>query len=155
MAPGLRLACSGKRVRRLACVDPARPHIRRETRRIVMAEVDVSQIHFTAMYRWMDRGLSEWLADVGWSFTLLLREGVGIPIVDSRCRFDRRILLDDIITIETSVGGIGTTSFRSRHRFLRGEELCAEGELVHVCIERGDRSPVPVPDWIRAAATPE
>ena len=60
-----------------------------------------------------------------------------------------------MITIETSVGGIGNTSFRSRHRFLRGEEPCAEGELTHVCIERGERTPVPVPEWIRAAATPE
>ena len=148
-------ARSGKRARRLARMDLERPHIRRETRRIVMAEVDVSQIHFTAVYRWMDRGLSEWLADVGWPFTRLLSEGVGIPIVDSRCRFDRRILLDDMITIETSVGGIGTTSFRSRHRFLRDDELCAEGELVHVCIERAGRTPVPVPDWIRGAAAPD
>ena len=118
-----------------------------------MSEVDVSQIHFSTAYIWMDRGLCEWVADLGWPFTRLLEEGVGIPIVDTRCRFDRRILLDDMITIETSVGGVGTTSFRSRHRFLRGHELCAEGELTHVCIERGDRTPVPVPEWIRAAAT--
>lgn len=129
------------------------PHIRRETRRIVMSEIDVSQIHFTTAYRWMDRGLCEWLADVGWPFTRLLEEGVGIPIVNSQCRFDARILLDDMITIETSVGGVGTTSFRSRHRFLRGDELCAEGELTHVCIERGGRTPVAVPEWIRQAAT--
>ena len=131
------------------------PHIHVETRRIVMSEVDVSQIHFTTAYRWMDRGLCEWLADLDWPFTRLLEEGVGIPIVESRCRFLERILLDDMITIETSVGGVGTTSFRSRHRFLRGDELCAEGELVHVCIEREGRTPVPVPEWIRAAATPE
>ena len=130
-------------------------HIRRETRRIVMSEIDVSQIHFTTAYRWMDRGLCEWLADLDWPFTRLLEEGVGIPIVESRCRFLERILLDDMVTIETSVGGVGTTSFRSRHRFLRGDDLCAEGELVHVCIEREGRTPVPVPEWIRAAATPE
>ena len=130
-------------------------HIRRETRRIVMSEIDVSQIHFTTAYRWMDRGLCEWLADLDWPFTRLLEEGVGIPIVESRCRFLERILLDDMITIETSVGGVGTTSFRSHHRFLRGDELCAEGELVHVCIEREGRTPVPVPAWIRAAATPD
>ncbi len=130
------------------------PHVRRETRRIVMSEVDVSQIHFTNFFRWMDRGLCEWLADVGYSFTRLLDEGVGIPIVDSRCRFLHRVLLDDLITVETTVGGIGTTSFRSRHRFLRGDEVMAEGELVHVCIARGDRRPIPVPDWLRAAATP-
>ena len=78
---------------------------------------------------------------------------MGIPVVNSQCRFDQRMLLDDIITIETSAGGVGNTSFRSRHRFLRGGTLCAEGELTHVCIERGGRSPVPVPGWIRSAAT--
>ncbi|MSO44078.1 MAG: acyl-CoA thioesterase [Thermoleophilia bacterium] len=129
------------------------PQVRRETRRIVMSEIDVSQVHFTTAYAWMDRGLCEWLADRGWPFTRLIEEGVGIPVVDSRCRFDARILLDDIITIETTVGGVGSTSFRSRHRFLRGTELCAEGELVHVCIERAGRTPVRVPDWIREAAT--
>ena len=129
------------------------PYIHVQTRRVVMGEVDVSQIHFTMAYQWMDRGLTEWLAEVGWSFTRLLNEGVGIPIVNSQCRFERRMLLDDIITLETSVGGIGTTSFRSRHRFMRDGELCALGELTHVCIERGDRAPVPVPDWIRERAT--
>ena len=129
------------------------PHIHVETRRIVMSEVDVSQIHFTMAYIWMDRGLCEWVADLGWPFTRLLEEGVGIPIVNSQCRFDQRILLDDVITIETTAGGVGNTSFRSRHRFLRDGVLCAEGELTHVCIERGGRSPVTVPDWIRRAAT--
>ena len=133
----------------------AEPHIHVETRRIVMSEVDVSQIHFTMAYAWMDRGLCEWVADLGWPFTRLLEEGVGIPIVNSQCRFIQRMLLDDVITIETSAGGVGTTSFRSRHRFMRDGELCAEGELTHVCIERGGRTPVPVPGWIRAAATPD
>lgn len=126
-----------------------------ETRRIVMSEVDVSQIHFTNLFRWMDRGLCEWLADLGWPFTRLMEVGVGIPIVDSRCRFLHRVLLDDVITIETTAGGIGTTSFRSRHRFLRDGLLVAEGELVHVCIDRSDRRPIPVPGWLRAAATPD
>ena len=133
----------------------AEPHIHVETRRIVMSEVDVSQIHFTMAYAWMDRGLCEWVADLGWPFTRLLEDGVGIPIVNSQCRFIQRMLLDDVITIETSAGGVGTTSFRSRHRFIRDGELCAEGELTHVCIERGGRTPVPVPGWIRAAATPD
>jgi acyl-CoA thioester hydrolase len=129
--------------------------VRSETRRIVMSEVDVSQIHFTTLFAWMDRGLCEWLADVGHPFTRLMAESVGIPIVDSRCRFLHRILLDDLITLETRVSGVGTTSFRSRHRFLRDGVLVAEGELVHVCIERADRRPVPVPGWLREAAAPE
>jgi YbgC/YbaW family acyl-CoA thioester hydrolase len=130
------------------------PHVRTETRRIVMSEVDVSQIHYVTVHAWMDRGLCEWLADVGRPFTRLLEEDVGIPVVGTSSRFVERIRLDDLITIRTSVGGIGRTSFRSRHRFLRDDLLVAEGELVHVCIDRRDRRPVPVPGWLREAAEP-
>ena len=70
-----------------------------------MAEVDVAQIHFTAVHRWMDRGLSEWLAEVGHPFTALLETGPGIPIVESRCSFVGRILLDDVIDQRSEIGG--------------------------------------------------
>ena len=46
---------------------------------VVMSEVDVAQIHFTAVHRWMDRGLSEWLVEVGHPFTRLLEDGPGHP----------------------------------------------------------------------------
>jgi acyl-CoA thioester hydrolase len=125
------------------------PHVHTHRFRVVMAEVDVSQIHFTNIFRWMDRGLSEWLAAVGRPFTRLVEEGPGIPIVDARCRFLGRIMLDDELTLTTFITGIGRTSFRSRHDFARGDEIVAAGELVHVCVDRPTRTPVPVPDWLR------
>jgi acyl-CoA thioester hydrolase len=128
------------------------PHVHRQSFRVVMAEVDASQIHFTAIYRWMDRGFSEWLAEVGHPFTRILDEGPGVPIVDSRCSFLGRIALDDLLELRTVIGGIGRTSFRSRHEFTRGGEVVARGELVHVCVNRQTREPVPVPDWLRERA---
>ena len=67
-------------------------YIHRRTFRVVMSEVDVAQIHFTNAFRWMDRGLSEWLAEIGHPFTSVLETGPGIPIVDARCAFLGRIL---------------------------------------------------------------
>jgi acyl-CoA thioester hydrolase len=131
------------------------PHVHTHRFRVVMSEVDASQIHFTAVFRWMDRGLSEWLAAVGRPFTRLLEEGPGIPIVDARCRFLGRIMLDDELTLSTYVTGIGTTSFRSRHDFARGDEIVAAGELVHVCVDRPTREPIPVPGWLRQQERPE
>jgi acyl-CoA thioester hydrolase len=130
------------------------PHVHVETFRVAMVEVDASQIHFTNFYRWMDRSWTAWLAEVGRPFTRILEEGPGIPIVESHCGFRARVMLDDLVTVRTSAGGIGRTSFRSRHRFTRGEELVAEGELVHVCVDRATREPVPVPGWLRERAEP-
>jgi acyl-CoA thioester hydrolase len=131
------------------------PHVHTQAFRVVMAEVDASQIHFTAVYRWMDRGLSEWLAEIGRPFTRILEEGPGIPIVDSRCAFLGRITLDDEIVLRTTVGGVGRTSFRSLHEFTRAGEPMARGELVHVCVNRATRDTVPVPAWLRERAIVE
>lgn len=119
------------------------------TRRIVMGEVDVAQIHFTTFAAWMDRALTEWLAEAGKPFTVLLVEGPGIPIVDVHLTIEKRVMLDDLITLRTSLGGVGRTSFRSRHEFSRHDGVVARGELVHVCVDRETRAPVPVPDWLR------
>jgi acyl-CoA thioester hydrolase len=127
-------------------------HIHRTTFRVVMSEVDVAQIHFTNLFRWMDRGFCEWLAEVDHPFTRLLETGPGIPIVDAHCSFQGRILLDDLIEQATEVGGIGRTSFRSRHTFTRDGQTVAQGELVHVCVDRQTRETVPVPGWLRERA---
>ena len=129
-------------------------YVHRATFRVVMSEVDVAQIHFSAVHRWMDRGLSEWLAEIGHPFTQILETGPGIPIVETRCSFLGRIMLDDVIDQATEIGGIGRTSFRSRHDFARAGEIMARGELVHVCVDRATREPVPVPDWLRERAVP-
>lgn len=142
VAPGSPLGCAA-----------VPPHVHTQRFRVAMAEVDASQIHFTAVYRWMDRGLSEWLAEIGHPFTRILAEGPGIPIVDSRCGFFGRIMLDDEVAVRTDVGGVGRTSFRSRHLVTRGDEVVARGELVHVCVDRATRATVPVPGWLREAAT--
>lgn len=117
--------------------------------RIVMSEVDVAQIHFTTLFRWMDRGLTEWLAQADHPFTRILEEGPGIPVVDANVSISLRLLLDDEVEIRSYVGGIGTTSFRSLHVFRRDGEIAAEGRIVHVCVDRESRTPIPVPEWIR------
>jgi YbgC/YbaW family acyl-CoA thioester hydrolase len=133
----------------------ADPHIHIQTRRIVMSEVDVAQIHFLTFHRWIDRGMSEWLAEIGWPFTRILETGPGIPIVDTHLSIAKRVMLDDLITLRTWMGTVGRTSFRSHHEFSRDEEIVATGELVHVCVNRATREPVPVPDWLRERAMPD
>jgi len=134
---------------------PVPPLVLTHRFRLVMSEVDIAQIHFTALFRWMDRGLTEWLAEAGHPFTLLLEEGPGIPIVDARVRIHGRIMLDDMITLTTWIAAVGNSSFRSRHRFHRDGQLMAEGELVHVCVDRVSRNTLRAPEWLRAVAAPE
>ena len=83
------------------------------------------------------------------------RSGPGIPIVETRCAFAGRIMLDDVIDQTTEIGGVGRTSFRSRHVFTRdGEVMAARRARPRVRRPR-TRETVPVPDWLRARAVPD
>lgn len=125
------------------------PHLHRAERLIVMSEVDVAQIHFSALVRFMDRGLSEWLAAIGHPFLWVLEHGPGIPIVNVSLDIGKRIHLDDVIAVTTSVGAFGRSSFKSRHVFERNGEEVARGELTHVCVNRETRESIPAPEWLR------
>lgn len=125
------------------------PHVHRVERQVVMSEVDISQIHFTTLVSHMDRGLSEWLANIGHPFTWILEHGPGIPIVNVNLDIGKRIHLDDVLVVTTTVGGFGRSSFKSRHLFEREGEEVARGELTHVCVNRQTRESVPAPDWLR------
>jgi acyl-CoA thioester hydrolase len=75
--------------------------------------------------------------------------------VDARCSYLARVRLDEHVTIRSHVSAVGRTSFRVRHEFRRGEELVAEGVMVHVCVDRATRGTLPVPQWLRDHVRPD
>jgi acyl-CoA thioesterase FadM len=114
-----------------------------------MGDVDVARLHFGAPARWMDRAFCAWLVEIGRPLSTLIHDGIGVPIVDLRCRFLSRVDLDDVLQVTARLAGVGTTSFRTRYEFSRAGEPVVHGELVHVCIDRATGRPTPAPPWLR------
>ena len=51
---------------------------------------------------------------------------VGVPVVDVTARFIMPSVFGDVVTIESTILEIKRSSFRMRHRLLKGEELNGE-----------------------------
>ncbi len=66
---------------------------------------------------------------------------VGIPLVDVGARFIVPSTFGDVVTIESSVAEIKRSSFRMRHRLLRGETLAVEGHETRVWVGRDPDNP--------------
>lgn len=66
---------------------------------------------------------------------------VGIPLVDVQARFIVPSVFGDVVTIEFSVEDIKRSSFRMRHRLLRGETLAVEGHETRVWVGRDPADP--------------
>ena len=66
---------------------------------------------------------------------------VGIPLVDVQARFIVPSVFGDVVTIESTVEDIKRSSFRMRHRLLRGETLAVEGHETRVWVGRDPADP--------------
>ena len=124
------------------------------TFRVFMGDVDAARLHFGAPARWMDRAPGGWPAEVGHPLSELLRTGLGVPVVGLHCRHLARVDLDDVLDAATWLGAVGTTSFRTRHRFPRDGAPVIDSEPVHVCVDRRDGRPTPAPERLSALVVP-
>jgi 4-hydroxybenzoyl-CoA thioesterase len=66
---------------------------------------------------------------------------VGIPLVDVQARFIVPSVFGDVVTIESAVEDIKRSSFRMRHRLLRGETVAVEGHETRVWVGRDPADP--------------
>ena len=108
-------------------------------------------VNNTIFYQWFDSAVNGWLVEQG-----LLDIQAGDPIalvVETRCSYFAPIEFPDDVEVGLAVAELGRSSVRYRIGvFVDGSEAAAaQGEFVHVLVDRSSRRPVDMPDnWRRA-----
>ena len=108
-------------------------------------------VNNTIFYQWFDSAVNGWLVEQE-----LLDIQTGDPIalvVETRCSYFAPLEFPDDVEVGLAVAQIGRSSVRYRIGvFADGAETAAaQGEFVHVLVDRSSRRPVDVPDnWRRA-----
>lgn len=108
-------------------------------------------INNTVFYQWFDSAVNAWLVGQG-----LLEIEAGDPIalvVDTRCSYFAPLAFPQPVDIGLAVAQLGRSSVRYRIGvFAAGSErAAAQGEFVHVLVDRTSRRPVEIPqNWRRA-----
>jgi acyl-CoA thioester hydrolase len=107
-------------------------------------------VNNTVYYQWFDSAVNAWLVDAG-----LLDIAHGDPIalvVETRCTYAAPLSFPDDVDVGLAVSHLGRSSVRYRIAvFGAGEErAAAQGEFVHVAVDRTTRRPVSWPEPWRA-----
>ena len=108
-------------------------------------------VNNTVYYEWFDSAVNGWLVEQG-----LLDIENGDPIalvVGTHCTYSAPLAFPQDVDVGLSVAHIGRSSMRYRIGVFaqEAETAAAEGEFVHVMVDRSTRRPVEIPgDW-RAA----
>jgi acyl-CoA thioester hydrolase len=107
-------------------------------------------VNNTVYYEWFDSAVNAWLVEQG-----LLDIAAGDPIAlvaETRCSYFAPLAFPEEVEVGLAVADLGRSSIRYRIGVFRAgsDPAAAEGEFVHVVVDRASRRPVPIPDNWRA-----
>ena len=105
-------------------------------------------VNNTVYYEWFDSAVNAWMVEQG-----LLDIAKGDPIalvVETRCTYAAPLEFPQTVEIGLAVAELGRSSIRYRIGiFAEGsDDAAAEGEFVHVVVDRASRRPAEIPsNW--------
>jgi acyl-CoA thioester hydrolase len=105
-------------------------------------------VNNTVYYQWFDSAVNAWMVDEG-----MLDIAAGDPIalvVETRCSYFAPLAFPADVEVGLSVAELGRSSIRYRIGiFAAGQdEAAAQGEFVHVVVDRSSRRPAAIPaEW--------
>ena len=123
--------------------------------RVRYAEVDAQGVVFNAHYlAWFDMNMTElWRAAFG-SYQAALDRGIDIVVVTAQLTYRASARFDELVDLEVSVSGTGTTSLTTEHAVRRDGQLLVAGTLRHVIVDTRTMTKMPIPGWTREALAP-
>jgi acyl-CoA thioester hydrolase len=100
-------------------------------------------------YSFFDTAVNGYLIAAG-CLDILNSPIIGL-VVETGCRYFKSIAFPDVLSVGVRVAKLGTSSVRYEIGiFLNGDEsAAAEGDFVHVYVDRALNNSVPIPDNIR------
>ena len=127
-------------------------HINECPIRVYIEDTDAGGIVFYANYlRFMERGRTEWLRDIGYQQGKLLAEGIQLVVSRLTCRYLRPAVLDDLLNVVTAVTACHGPRVTLTQRVMKGDICLCDGEVDIVCINADTQRPMRVPRCVKKA----
>ena len=121
--------------------------------RVYYEDTDLAGIVYYANYfKYIERGRTEFLRALGVD-QLALKDEQGIVFAVRRVEGDylKPAKMDDLLTVETTVGALQNARFTMLQEVKRGGELLFKASVILVCLSSSGR-PTRVPDFIQKLA---
>ena len=105
-------------------------------------------VNNTVYYEWFDSAVNAWMIDQG---MLDIADGDPIAlVVETRCTYAAPLAFPEDVDVGLAIARLGRSSIHYRIGIFAedAESAAAEGEFIHVVVDRRTRRPVDIPaDW--------
>ena len=100
------------------------------------AETDRMGVVYYANYLvWMEVGRTDYLAEIGFPYSSLERDGVLFPACNASIRLFRPSYYEDRLGVLTSIESLQSRKVVFSYRVMRGDELVVSGKTEHICVD--------------------
>lgn len=113
--------------------------------RVRYADTDKMGITYHSKYlEWFEIGRTEMLRDIGFPYTQLEKEGIGLPVLEVYCRYHRAAKYDQLLRIVSTVKTLPRVTIRIDYKIYDEQMLLVDGYTTHPFIGISGK-PVRVP----------
>ena len=103
--------------------------------RVRFCETDLMGIVHHANYlTYFEAGRVDWLHKRGVSYEAWARQGVHLPVVETRLRYRRAARFDDVLYVHTTCATLSRVTVKFTYEVKRDAELICEGETLLACV---------------------
>jgi acyl-CoA thioester hydrolase len=110
-------------------------------------------VNFGQYLFYFDVGATEYMAAIGYSYDMMLADGVDLLYAESHCNYKSPVKWPETLNINTRIARLGRRSLRYEFD-IRAEQdgrQVATGHIVAITAERGTWAEREVPDGLRRA----
>lgn len=106
--------------------------------RVYYEDTDFSGNVYHASYlRFMERGRTEFLRDVGVHHSELVKDGVAFAVRSMHIEFEGAAHIDDLLEVTTEVTRVGGVRLELSQQIARGRQVLASADVTVVAIKLG------------------
>ena len=117
--------------------------------RVPYADTDqMGMVYYANYLVYFERGRTELLRCCGMSYLRMEQDGLYMPVVECRCNYRSPARYDQLITVKTSVSGIGAASITFDYSIEEAGRLIATGMTKHPLVNRELR-PMRIPESLK------
>ena len=130
------------------------PHLTsRMSLQVRFCETDLMGIVHHANYlTYFEAGRVDWLHRRGISYEVWARQGIHLPVVETRLRYRKAARFDEVLTVETTCRELRRATVTFAYVIRRGDAVICEGETLLACVGH-DMVPKRFPEPMAAVFT--
>lgn len=115
--------------------------------RVLYAHTDkMGVVNNVRYFEYFEAGRNDFLRKLGYPYTELEKENIGLPVIEAFAKFISTAKYDDIIIIRTFLKQIPTVRFRIDYEIVCDEKIIVNGFTVHSFVNLTKMKPVRPPE---------